>query len=379
MSRILVIADDFTGAAEIGGIATAFGLNAQIACGHLTRASSDALIMDSDTRHLPPRQASEQLRSLLWQVDPRDFDFIYKKTDSVLRGSVAAEIKTIADVLGLGRSLLIPQNPSRGRTIENGVYLIDGVELHRTTFAGDPEFPARTAGVRELLDPLGAFDVGTFAAHESHGETGISIGEAKSTDELDRWASKLADNTLPAGGADFFAAILRHRKLVFRELPPVAVKTSGALFICGSASSESRRVTGALARTCLMPRILFDAGALDEASLENWRRTICDEMQTCGRAVVAVGHPSNPERAAHVRRMLGEVAARVMRSCVVESLYIEGGATAAAVIGQLGWLDLSVVGQLSPGVAVLRPLGEPNRTLVVKPGSYPWPEKLLDQ
>jgi uncharacterized protein YgbK (DUF1537 family) len=377
MSRLLVIADDFTGAAEMGAIAVAFGLTAQVACGHLPRAATDALIVDTDTRHLPAGDAARRLQSLLAHVEPGDFDFIYKKTDSVLRGSVAAELKTIADALGFRRSLLVPQNPSRGRTIESGKYFIDGKELHCTSFAEDPEFPARTAGVRELLDPQNAFVVHTRAMHEPLDESGIFIGQGSSEADIDRWASQLTEDTLAAGGADFFTANLRRRKLVWGTLSPVEVETNGALFICGSASSESRRVTGGLARTCLMPKSLFHAGAPDNDAMEEWREVICDELRSRGRAVVAVGHPSVSQRAAHVRRLLGEIAARVMRSSEVPSLFIEGGATAAAVIEQLGWLDLAVVGQLRPGVAVLRPLGEPGRTLVVKPGSYPWPADLL--
>jgi uncharacterized protein YgbK (DUF1537 family) len=379
MPRILIIADDFTGAAEIGGIATAFGLSAQIACGPLPPASSDALIVDTDTRHLPADQATQRLQSLLAQVEPGNFDLIYKKTDSVLRGSVAAEVKAIVDALRLKRALFIPQNPSRGRTIENGHYLIEGVDLHRTSFAGDPEFPATTARVCELLDPRSMFDVHLLAMNESLHGSGISIGEGKSTDDVDRWASQLTDSTLAAGGADFFTAILRRRGLGYRTLPSVAVKTSGALIICGSASSESRRFTGGIARTCPMPRTLFEAASHDETAVENWRRSICDDLQSCGRAIIAIGHPSVPERAAHVRHMLGEVAARVIRSWQVESLFIEGGATAAAIIQRLGWLDLEVVGQLTAGVSLLRPLAEPARSLVVKPGSYPWPANLLDQ
>ncbi len=379
MTRILVIADDFTGAAEIGGIATTFGLSAQIACGHLPRPSSDAIILDTDTRHLPADAAAQRLQSLLTQINPDDFDVIYKKTDSVLRGSVATEIKAIADALRFERSLLIPQNPSRGRTIENGEYFIDGAPLHHTSFATDPEFPARTARARELLDPQKVFDVRPLPAHGPVNGTGISIGDGKNVEDIDRWVSRLTDDTLPAGGADFFTAILRKRGLLFHALPPPPVETIGALFICGSASSESRRATGALARKCLMPQTLFDAGARDDDSLEDWRRTICNDLQEWGRAVVAVGHPSAPALAAHVRQMLAEVAARVINSSAAGSLFMEGGATAAAVIQHLGWLNLEVIGQLTAGVAVLRPLAEPARLLVVKPGSYPWPANLLDQ
>jgi uncharacterized protein YgbK (DUF1537 family) len=366
MIRILVIADDFTGAAEIGGIAKEFGLNAWIAFGQVSSASSEVLVIDTDTRHMSAADAGGRLRSILDQVNLKEFDFVFKKTDSVLRGPIAAELEAIGGVLGFARSLLIAQNPSRGRTIENGMYFIDGVELSNTSFANDPDYPAKSADVRELVRA----NVHRRSVNESPGETGITIGNGKCAEDLNYWASQLTDETLAAGGADFFTAILRARGLVRSGRPTVPVDTNGAVFICGSAISR-------FSRGCMMPRILFDGDALDEAALETWREMICGELRTKGRAIVGVGHALEPQRAVHVRQVLGEITARVLRACTSGTLFVEGGATAAAVIQRLGWLDLLVVGELSGGVVVLQPLDKPDQILVVKPGSYAWPAGLL--
>ena len=56
-------------------------------------------------------------------------------------------------------------------------------------------------------------------------------------------------------------------------------------------------------------------------------------------------------------------------------LALEGGGTAAAVLQALGWSDLEVIEEVAPGTALLHPVGQSCRVLV-KPGSYPWPESV---
>src|SRR6201999_2378284 len=82
MSRFLIIADDLTGAAEIGAIAVEFGLTAHLGCGRIPQAQADVLVVDTNTRPLASEDAAAQLKSILATVDPAQFDLIYKKTDS---------------------------------------------------------------------------------------------------------------------------------------------------------------------------------------------------------------------------------------------------------------------------------------------------------
>jgi hypothetical protein len=45
----------------------------------------------------------------------------------------------------------------------------------------------------------------------------------------------------------------------------------------------------------------------------------------------------------------------------------------------MGWRSFEVVGQLSPGVITLRPQDPGGEMLfTLKPGSYRWPEKLIN-
>ena len=56
-------------------------------------------------------------------------------------------------------------------------------------------------------------------------------------------------------------------------------------------------------------------------------------------------------------------------------LCLEGGETAAAVLKQLGEESFTVKHEWEPGVVTLT--SERELLATVKPGSYPWPAKLL--
>src|SRR5262249_8093772 len=145
---ILVIADDLTGAAEIGGVAVSYGLSTVIQRGGFANAKADAVIIDNDTRHLAEADALAKSESILAPLGRSAFGLVYKKTDSMLRGPVAAEVTAIAASLKFDRVLLVPQNPSRKRVIVNGQYLVDGVPLHQSPIAVDPQHSPTTSDAR---------------------------------------------------------------------------------------------------------------------------------------------------------------------------------------------------------------------------------------
>ncbi len=67
MPKILVIADDFTGAAEIGGIAHLFGLSVKMQTGLSGPGDTteDVVVIDTNTRSFSPEKAYLLVKSLL--------------------------------------------------------------------------------------------------------------------------------------------------------------------------------------------------------------------------------------------------------------------------------------------------------------------------
>ena len=160
---MLIIADDITGAAEIAGIAWRKGMKVRLMVYQPNMpttplstwrvAGGEALILATDTRSGTEEEAVKTIETLFNSPLQGGVGggLIFKKTDSVLRGHVAAELEALMRLTGKSNTLLIPQNPSKGRIEKDGIYYINGTPLDQTSFAYDPEFPAKTAEAKKLL------------------------------------------------------------------------------------------------------------------------------------------------------------------------------------------------------------------------------------
>ena len=375
MPRLLAIADDLSGAAEIAGIGHRFGLPTKIVRDCLPDRSdgSGLTVLDTDSRSLDAEGAARAVREALAWWEPAQYELTYKKVDSVLRGQIRAELSALARVVGGRRTpLLLAQNPSRGRVIDaGGEYFIDDLPLDRTSFADDPDHPARSSDARELLGDANA--VCRTADQELPSPGLTTIAAAASLDDVARWARRVVSDPsiLPAGSGDFFTAILGASGLCAREQFVERLSPGRALFVCGSASAYSRRLAQTAAARGVTIQEMPDEVFAGSASTDTWSHQVLDAL-TAGNGRVLVFIPQSLDRSASQRLQtaLAELTAKILASQTVENLLLEGGATASAVCRRMGWNRLDVTGEFAPGVVRLN-AGEIN--LIIKPGSYPWP------
>jgi uncharacterized protein YgbK (DUF1537 family) len=307
--------------------------------------------------------------------------WIYKKTDSVLRGQVTAELEAILKELGYHRALLLPANPALGRTICDGRYFIHGKAINRTDFARDPEHPRRSANVLRLLAQSKRIPIRVLQRGDAFPADGILIGEVSSPADVKRWVARFEPDMLLSGGAETFAAALQAAG--FKSTKPKRVKPStppgGELFVCGSTSDACREFVNQSRRQAISTIGLSKEIALRNTLPRTARRVVAecvsDAVRTKGRAILHVGLPVIGERIAARRlaKNLAELAAEVLQRCQIRHLFVEGGETAAALLRQMGWVRLRVLRELSPGVATLEPVGGAGVWLTIKPGSYRWP------
>jgi uncharacterized protein YgbK (DUF1537 family) len=69
--------------------------------------------------------------------------------------------------------------------------------------------------------------------------------------------------------------------------------------------------------------------------------------------------------------------ASIVENVSVGRLLLEGGATAAAILYQLRWTRLTVATCLARGLAGLRPVVSAGPLVVIKPGTYDWPDDIF--
>jgi uncharacterized protein YgbK (DUF1537 family) len=384
-----ILADDLTGAAEVGGICWRYGRAARVSVGRarspVLAAPSDSIaIVDTETRLLAARNASIPVAEALAGCR----DFVFLKTDSVLRGPVRTSIEAALAALGLPRCLLVPCNPSMGRTIRQGVYFIGESRLEETDFRNDPQHPATTSKAVDLLkrDP-GRLPVLVSDCHESLPEAGIVIGNAACEEDVRLWAARLDPATLSAGAADFLAAILESAAGAAPPRPFASPTPGRRLLVSGSATANSRTQLetfqasgGAVER---MPEVLlaenperrsFRGGTSADRALQEWTSRTAAALREQGRAVLAIARPADAGSRTNLLTPLCKAAAAVIAQAEPDSVWVEGGSTAAALALQLGWDSFEVISELAPGVVELQPDAAPAVRFVLKPGSYRWPE-----
>ena len=366
--RILIIADDLTGAAEIAATATEFGIRARLSrARRINRStvfdvfSEGATAIDTDTRLESAAHAAEVVASLQPLANTT---LVYKKTDSLLRGNPGPEILALMEKMKRSSALLLPQNPSKDRVIKNGHYFIDNVPLDETSFSSDPEHPRTSSSIAALLwpTPVTIIDPGRRPVPE-----GIFVGNGTTLDDIAAFARELPPCVLAAGGVDFFRALLhRHFAPIAHPRHPASQPNAFRLMISGSASQYSRHFVQQLQRE----NYPVHPHPSDTA-------TILGSLRFHKLAIVAITDPLDPIRSMALRQSLAaSVRSLLLHGDLADQslhVYIEGGATAAAIAEALEWRTFDVAGALAPGVVTLKPDEAKQILLTIKPGSYPWP------
>ena len=377
-----VIADDLSGAAEIGAVGLRHGLSAEIVVGGRPSGQADIVCVDTDSRSRTSEEAAQRVASAARLLKDAGADWIYKKVDSVLRGHVVVEIDALMAALEVNRALLVPANPLRGRVVRKGRYYVEGRPIQETEFGQDPEHPRLSAKILDLLERTTAGPVKVIRARGTLPPAGIVVGEASKTADLQSWAEKRMLRTVLAGAAEFFAAVLQakgHSLAAIRDNAEALLPETRELFVCGSASKASRNFLRAarMRKTpvfSLPSELAWGAEFTDIAKEAVARRAIA-AFEENSRVILNVGLPSmrGPEAARRLTAHLAQLAEAVLNEVNVSHIFAEGGATGAALVQRSGWKRLSVLRELAPGVARLAVSGEHSTVLTIKPGSYVWP------
>ena len=127
MLKLLVIADDFTGALDTGVQFSSRGAKTKVITDpqyDLSLANElDVLVLDSETRHLASERAYEIVNNFVKRVVSRFSNInIYKKTDSGLRGNIGSELSAAMDALNFDKMAFIPAFPAMNRVTKNSIH-----------------------------------------------------------------------------------------------------------------------------------------------------------------------------------------------------------------------------------------------------------------
>jgi D-threonate/D-erythronate kinase len=348
---ILAIADDTTGALEVGAKFAAQGVRAVVTTDLTNWPEAPAIVIDTQSRHMEPAQARDRVAAVAVKARDAGVSYLYKKTDSTLRGNIASEFQALLDTFPERTLFYVPAYPAMGRVVVNGELYVNGLPLSRTAFAQDPLNPSRESSIAALLGQTGFGSIVVCDGTSDDDLRASAIGLARFGQ------SHIAAGT--GGFVDFWAGALPLER-GYEALRPAAQR---CLVLSGSlhpASMEQVRQGTAAGIATLY--LSDNPPELDAAlSASPW---------------VALATPGTCPQG--VSERIGALARCALEGGLIDGLVVYGGDTAFAVLQALQVSVVESCGDLLPGIPLsLLRFGGREVALVTKAGGFGGPDTLL--
>jgi uncharacterized protein YgbK (DUF1537 family) len=390
--KIVIIADDLTGANDTGAQFAKQGLSTLVVVDPVQlEGLTDCAVMvvDTDSRGLPPAAAYQKAAAAARIIKKSGYDLIYKKVDSTLRGNLGPEIDAIMNECGCRLAVVAPAFPKNGRTTINRVQLLKGVPLEATEISRDPKSPVKESDIVALLASQTNRTIGHIGIKTMMQDKEAVVQAIKELADrnisilvVDIWldeqfqmlaeaAAQVDDNILWVGSAGLAEALPG----LLEMQPQVTVKAAKpAIVVAGSVSGVTRRQVGVLAAQPNTGIIKADAvRLLPSAQLEEYIRECCfrvNEALAQGQDVVIVSGYDEDIVAAtkqqgaamglqpakvsdKVAESLGRIVSIVMSDQPeISGLVLTGGDTAISICRALSAFGLKVVSEVAVGIPI---------------------------
>lgn len=378
MVKMLIIADDFTGALDTGVQFAARGAATRVVTDlayDFAGADAEVLVLVAETRHLPPKEAYGVVYQAAQNARRAGIPYIYKKTDSALRGNIGSELAAVMDAAGSDTIAFLPAFPKMGRVTRNGIHYVDGVPVAESVFGQDPFEPVRASAVAEVISGQTAAPVALHRLDEAAAPAapGIQVYDAETDEDLARIGRELGPGGLRlcAGCAGFATALADI--LGLRGPAPRMPLLPRALFVaCGSVNPVTLRQMRTAEEDGFVHIHLNPVQKLEPAWLESedceskikfWleqaagrRRCILDVNDPEGRndtAEYAAEHGLTTE---DLRvRISGQLAClmkRMLDGGLDAAILCTGGDTLLALMRTVGTAELTPVRELATGAVL---------------------------
>jgi D-threonate/D-erythronate kinase len=396
--RVIVIADDLTGANDTGVQIAKRGFTTVTAVdlGLAADTTADAIVLDTESRTLPAESARAVVREAARALGNCRGALVYKKIDSTLRGNIGAELDELVRELEPERVVCTPAYPKNGRTTRNGIHFLNGVPIDRTEMAADPRNPLDTSSVTAVLAKdggrrfrhveLGSLRAGWAGFPADERFLSFDCEEQEDLRRIVRAVGETGKRVLWCGSAGLAEVLVeeclpagKEREPGIDPQSPGAAASSKAscgpvLSVVGSVSGVSRRqldkavALGGVHVVRLHLPSLLDAPDRERARLVD---ELARQSAQAGHLVLtaletqvvppAAGEPAAPPaRDAFAERIaccFAEVTAEFVRKNRIAGMFLTGGDTAVHVIRAVGARGLQLEAELETAVPATRLIG----------------------
>lgn len=417
MVSLLIIADDFTGALDTGVHFSASGVNTRV----VTSVNYDfrqvdpevqVLVMDAETRHLNSKEAYDIVYDITSRAVKQKIPYLYKKTDSALRGNIGSELTAMLDAAG-GKTLsFLPAFPKMKRWTKEGIHYIDGIPVNESVFGNDPFEPVAYSHIPQIIGmqsqtKVSVRAIGNRNASEDKGneekqmEPEILVWDAKTDEELEALGQYLYETDqmyLTAGCAGFAAVLPKLLGLVGEKRPDTKLM-SKLLVICGSVnpitvSQLDYAQNHGFIRIRLRPEENLEKdfwnSSCGQEKLSQWKELleqnsclILDSNDMPGREETkeyAKAHGlSLDQMRVQIAASYGHILKTLLEGGLESTILITGGDTLLGCMEELGVREMEPISEVAPGTVLSRfSLENKKYQIISKSGGFGKETLLID-
>ena len=381
MVKLLIIADDFTGALDTGVQFAASGASTRVVTDvqvdyKLVDPEVLVLVLDAETRHLKPVEAGQVVAKVVRQARAAGVSYIYKKTDSALRGNIGAELEALCKETG-GRIHFLPAFPQLGRITKNGIQYVDGLPVSDSVFGKDPFEPVKHSQLIDILaeqTDLPVALMGTVLPDKENLPEGILVYDSETSAQMEN----LARGILQEGelhycaGCAGFASVLPHllglegRRCETPKLPVELLVVCGSVNPITVAQLDNAERMGVprirlTLENKLNPAWPYSPEALKQ--LQIWKQQclssgalILDSNDRPGKLDTKTYCRGNDYTLGKMRNMIAQNMGALVRQLLDlglnATLMITGGDTLLGFMQQVGVSELAPIGEVTTGVVL---------------------------
>lgn len=382
MIRLLIIADDFTGALDTGVQFAACGASTRVITDRTTALTGyadacEVLVVDAETRHLSAAEAYVIVSGIVSQAAAMQIPHIFKKTDSALRGNIGAELTALLEASGEKQLPFLPAFPQMNRCTAEGVHYIAGVPVAESVFGADPFDPVTHSRVSEVIAEQSAVRVTECPARHTGDAEGILVFDASTLEDLSETARQLHAQQklhIMAGCAGFGSVLPKLLGLGSGGPAPMPQLDPNFLVICGSvnpitvAQADRAEKEGFL-RIRLIPEQKLEPehwvskeGEMEfqtlRTLLNQYRCRIIDTNDFGSNkptADYAAAHGMSIEQVRQaVSRSIGYLVSRLFPDANLGTLLITGGDTLLQCMDYMDIREIEPLRELDSGVVLSR-------------------------
>jgi uncharacterized protein YgbK (DUF1537 family) len=391
LSSLFIIADDLTGANDVGvqfakkGLYTISLLKKE----HIEQQTeADVVVVNAETRSLNSKKAYQKTKAIAEYLFVYPFPYVYKKIDSTLRGNVGTEIDALLDSNLFEVAIVLPAYPKNGRVTIGGYHIVNDCLLEDSEIAKDPKCPVAESHIPTLIGSqssrkIGHIDIKQIRKNQIVDQIQSSLQQNEQIIVCDGFLqsdltavtnalAKCGLNVLwvgSAGLAESFAETFE-QQLVHpqKKLNREAKKSSTVLTIAGSVSAVTRSQIQSLAAQDSVQVVVAEPlylinNELREQEIKRIIGEIIDVMKK-GHAPILTTNDSeetrqllrewNGKNGLEIGNMialsLGQIAASIIAVYKVSGLILTGGDIAYRTFEQLGVESLQIVDEVEEGI-----------------------------